>query len=373
VPSPRPGLLTAGTWDDNLNFDFYQRYLLRESETLKPLGVPAIPRSDRMTIEVKGNDGRPLTGATVTVRAPGRAPFRSITGADGRVLFFPAWAGFAAGESLQINVDAPSGGATIEAVAGEGALAIELNRPGGVTPGLDLAFVIDTTGSMGDEIRYLQAELQTIAGALSREYPGVSRRYALVVYRDDGDAYVVRSFDFTPDLAQFQRSLNQQSAGGGGDTPEAPEQALAAANQLSWRDGPTARVMFWVADAPHHVGREAKMVSAFAGAVGLGVHIYPVAASGTDDLAEFSMRTAAQVTGGRYLFLTDDSRIGNTHKEPRIPCYYVTSLQAAMTRMIETELTGVRIEPAAGEIIRTGGNPEDQRCRLSDGEVVAAF
>ena len=58
-----------------------------------------------------------------------------------------------------------------------------------------------------------------------------------------------------------------------------------------------------------------------------GIHLYPVAASGIDDLAEFTMRTAAEVTGGRYLFLTNDSGIGGSHAEPHIPCYYVTTLE----------------------------------------------
>ncbi len=56
----------------------------------------------------------------------------------------------------------------------------------------------------------------------------------------------------------------------------------------------------------------------------LDVHIYPVASSGVDELTELTMRSAAQLTGGRYLFLTDDSGVGGAHMEPSIPCYFVT-------------------------------------------------
>ena len=63
-----------------------------------------------------------------------------------------------------------------------------------------------------------------------------------------------------------------------------------------------------------------------------GVHVYPVASSGVDELTELSMRSAAQLTGGRYLFLTDDSGVGGEHKEPSIPCYVVTKLDDALLR-----------------------------------------
>jgi hypothetical protein len=98
--------------------------------------------------------------------------------------------------------------------------------------------------------------------------------------------------------------------------------------------------------------------------------LYPVAASGTDDLLEFSMRLSAMVTGGRYLFLTNDSGIGGDHKEPTIPCYVVTSLQKAMLRMIQMELTGRPLDPDAADVIRTSGDPHDGRCTLAGGEQV---
>ena len=238
---------------------------------------------------------------------------------------------------------------------------------------LDLAFVIDTTGSMGDELKYVQSELDNIAGGIAKQFPNVAQRWALVVYRDAGDAYVVQSSDFTPDLSAFRQQLAAQSSMGGGDMPEAVDQALAAATQLSWQGGAVARVAFWIADAPQHVGREAGVVSALAAATTQGVHIYPVAASGIDDLGEYTMRTAAEVTGGRYLFLTDDSGIGNSHAEPHIPCYYVTTLASAVQRMVATEVSGAYVAPAPTEIIRTGGDPQNQQCSPTDGGILTAW
>jgi len=115
------------------------------------------------------------------------------------------------------------------------------------------------------------------------------------------------------------------------------------------------------------------VVSALGAAVAKGIHVYPVAASGIDDLAEFTMRTAAEVTGGRYLFLTNDSGIGGSHAEPHIPCYYVTTLESAMRRMVATEVMGVYMPPAPSDILRTGGDPQNQQCTLSSGEPVTAW
>jgi hypothetical protein len=239
---------------------------------------------------------------------------------------------------------------------------------------LDVALVIDTTGSMGDEMLYLRTEFLALSSSIASAYPSAEQRWSLVVYKDQGDVYVVRSFDFTSDLETFQTTLAEQSAGGGGDTPEAPDAALAATAELDWRaGGATARLAFWVADAPHHDERAAAMASAVRAVRDVGVHLYPVASSGIDELTEHSMRSAAQLTGGRYLFLTDDSGVGNSHKEPTVPCYFVTRLDDAILRMVDIELSGVYHEPTSAQIIRTGGNPEEGSCTLTSGDIVFAY
>ena len=53
-----------------------------------------------------------------------------------------------------------------------------------------------------------------------------------------------------------------------------------------------------------------------------------VAASGVADKAEYAMRAMAAATQSRYLFLTDDSGVGNPHAPPAIDCYLVTRLDA---------------------------------------------
>jgi hypothetical protein len=369
------GQMTAGTWDDNLNFSFYSTYLANSTEA-ELAGMPVIPRGDRMVILVKSADAQPVAGVQVTVADTQGHAWTSTTGAEGRVLYFPAWAGVAPGAALGITATLGSLSATTTTTATAAAGTVEIVLAQTALPqvaALDLAFLIDTTGSMGDELSYLQRELDNIVGGIATQFPGFAQRFALVLYRDTADQYVVRSFDFTTDLSTFRAHLAAQSAVGGGDMPEAVDQGLAAATALSWNDGAVARVAFWIADAPHHVGLEAKVVTALGAAVRKAVHIYPVAASGIDDLGELTMRAAAEVTGGRYLFLTSDSGIGGAHAEPHIPCYYVTTLAAAMRRMVATELAGIYLPPDPADVLRTGGDPQNQQCTLADGTPVTAW
>ena len=232
---------------------------------------------------------------------------------------------------------------------------------------LDVAIVLDTTSSMGDEIKYLQAEFDSIATTINAKFPQTTPRFGLVVYRDHSDEYLTRAVPFTTDVQAFRASLAAQAAAGGGDTPEAVPEGLTEGVGLGWRTNDNvARVMFWVADAPQHPGEEQAVNTAVTAAVQKGIHVYPIGASGLDPSAELTMRGTAQMTGGRYLFLTDDSGIGNAHAEPHIPCYVVTKLQGAMVRMVESEMVGHRAEPLPSDVIRTVGSPTDGKCTLQN-------
>jgi hypothetical protein len=92
------------------------------------------------------------------------------------------------------------------------------------------------------------------------------------------------------------------------------------------------------------------------------VAIYPVASSGVAGEAEFVMRSAAMLTGGEYIFLTDDSGVGNPHAEPHIPCYTVEQLAPLMVRTIRSELSGRRIESEPQFAIRTVGKGQGGVC-----------
>jgi hypothetical protein len=370
-------LLTAGSLDDVKNDDEFRTYV----DEVRQSGIAAL--SDTLTgwsgrrieIMVRNSEGKPFPDAIVNVFATA-GPEDSIqlkyqpatetvnskrlvaslqSGSDGRAHFFPGIDGRRDDAAWDIEISTPDG----ELRVSQESLPVPQawwdftvgKLPSQMPRQLNLALVIDTTGSMGDELEYLKREISNIASQVERLFPGIDQRFALIVYRDNGDRYVTRNFDFTDSLAEFRKSLSVQHASGGGDYPEAMHAALEQAGELSWRDRNTARVMFLVGDAPPHARHMTRTFDAVQKLRQKNVSIFPVAGSGTRDEAEFALRTAAFMTMGQYLFLTDHSGVGLPHAAPHAETYNVEWLSSVMLRMIASELSGRELQPS--EILAT--------------------
>jgi hypothetical protein len=370
-------LLTAGSLDDVKNDDEFRRYV----DKVRQSGTASLPDTlsgwsgRRIEIMVRNSAGKPFPDALVNVFAmadpeesiqlkyqPAAVPTASKrlvaalrSGSDGRTHFFPGIDGRRDDASWNVEISAPDGEFRVRqeslAVPQAGWDFTVGNLPSQMPRRLDLALVIDTTGSMGDELEYLKREISNIASQVERLFPGIDQRFALIVYRDNGDRYVTRNFDFTDSLSEFQLTLSDQHASGGGDYPEAMHAALEQAGELSWRDRNTARVMFLVGDAPPHARHMTRTFDAVQNLRQKNVSIFPVAGSGTQDEAEFALRTAAFMTMGQYLFLSDHSGIGLPHATPHAESYNVEWLSAIMLRMIASELSGRELHPS--EILAT--------------------
>ena len=201
----------------------------------------------------------------------------------------------------------------------------------------DVAFIVDATGSMGDEIKFLKSDLSYIIDHASSE-SNVDIRTAALFYRDEGDAYLTRHDDFKDDVSQTQEFISRQNASGGGDYPEAVHSALEASlEDLSWDDGARARIAFLILDAPAHY--EDGIIKSLQKSIKLyakrGIKLIPVAASGVDKDTEFMLRFFDLATGGTYVFLTDDSGIGNSHIKASVGNYQVEQLADLMVRLIK--------------------------------------
>jgi Mg-chelatase subunit ChlD len=120
---------------------------------------------------------------------------------------------------------------------------------------IDLAFCLDTTGSMSGLIEGAKQKIWSIVNTVASAQPKPTLRIAFVAYRDHGDAYITQVYDFTSDLEKMYSQLREFSAGGGGDTPEDVNRALDdAVNHLQWSQNSAAlKIIYLVGDAPPHM------------------------------------------------------------------------------------------------------------------------
>jgi hypothetical protein len=201
---------------------------------------------------------------------------------------------------------------------------------------VDVLFAVDATGSMGDEIKYLQAEFTDIVQKVQSTHKGINLRLGSVFYRDINDAYVTRHVPFSNDVMQTLDFMNAQLAGGGGDYPEALDSALAVAlHQYDWNPNARTRILFLVLDAPAHDYAVSNLQQLAKLAATMGVRIIPIAASGVDKSTEYLLRTLALSTNGTYVALTNHSGIGNNHITPTTNEIKVETLSDAMQRIIK--------------------------------------
>ncbi len=120
---------------------------------------------------------------------------------------------------------------------------------------VEVVFVLDTTGSMSGLIHAAKEKIWSIASTLAQAQQAPEISIGLVAYRDRGDAYVTQVVDLNRDLDSMYAKLMDFEAGGGGDGPEAVNEALEAAVQrMSWSQDQSAyKVVFLVGDAPPHM------------------------------------------------------------------------------------------------------------------------
>ena len=168
--------------------------------------------------------------------------------------------GLTAGGQLQITVDAwarlsgATGDLTLQSKGAKDvpSLIVEvLDR--GVPAGapVDLTFVVDTTGSMGDDIDAVKADMQAIQAHLQARNP--DHRIGVVAYRDRGDIYESQLMQpMTGDDAAARAAIGALEVGGGGDLREHVYAGITTAlGDQAWRPGVSQHIIL-MGDAPPH-------------------------------------------------------------------------------------------------------------------------
>ncbi len=336
---PGAGSLTSGEINDFSKWTLWQDMSM---ETLKSCrdAWPFRPEQ-RYTVIVKGKDGAPVCNARVKM-SDGSAVWETYTDNTGKAeLWYGMWDAAGSPDARPLTAGIEYNGrhfslASLKPFA-EGANMLSTNLPCLNPAKLDLAFIVDATGSMGDEISYLKAELRDILQKVKDSMPSVQVQTGAVFFRDNGDEYVTRSSGLSADFGRTEAFIADNDAGGGGDFPEAVDAALEEGlSSLHWRADATARLAFLVLDAPPHsdtatIGRMKQLTEQYAAR---GIRLIPVVCSGSDKPTEYLMRAIALATNGTYLFLTNHSGIGGSHIAPTTDKYEVEYLNGLIYRVI---------------------------------------
>lgn len=338
--------LSAGDVDDNVQWDDYLLYR-RNYSGARVLDVDI---SERHQIFVRDSAGNPVLGAVIRLSNEAGSEVMTLrTHSDGRAYFFPSV--LPRDEQSETYTAAVTvNNATETFTLGDPSQrewtfthpAVDQLQP---KARLDVLFLIDATGSMADEIQQLKDNIQAIAARIDAMPTRPDVRFAMTVYRDRGDEYVTRTFEFTPDVDFFATGLAEVTADGGGDYPEDLNEGLYKAIHVpEWRVEETVSLIFLVADAPPHLdyGDQASdYATEMQEAAARGIKIYPIASSGLDAQGEYIFRQLAQYTGGRFLFLTYGAGGAGTtggETEFSVEGYDVTSLDGLVIKIIEEEL-----------------------------------
>jgi hypothetical protein len=354
-PQPAPQrppreTVTAGMVDDNADFGEYLAYRQRQGQ----LPVRDRDISERYLLEVTDAQGHPVHDAEVAVQRPGIAQplMWARTDTAGRVWIHPrAFVSPEQGSERTLGVAVRKGGMQSRAMLLRGqsqAVQVRLGPVARAPMRLDLVFLIDATGSMGDEIAKLKNSMRAMAQQIAQLPGQPDICYGLVAYRDRGDAYVTRSHDFVDDLGAFQQQLANVQAHAGGDTPEALNEALhEVVHGLSWR-AQAARMVVLVADAPPHLDYGGPQYDRdMQAALSKGIKLFAVGASGLDPVGEYIYRQMAQYTAGRFVFLTyrDASHPGSgpgTQTVHDVKQYSVQTLDKLIVRLVGDELSKLK-------------------------------
>ncbi len=340
------GVLTAAEWNDLDNWNFWGG-LMNGQDYTEMNTYWGLNTSGRIACKVVDAAGAPVVGAKLELKsADGAVVWTSLSDNEGKANL---WAG-AFGKENQKDVSAYT--VSVDGVLQDGApkltswsaSVIDENvytlasapETGNV---VDIAFVVDATGSMGDEIDFLKKDLESILTQVGQKQTSRSILTGTVFYRDTDDDYLTITSPFTSEISSTVAFVKQQEAGGGGDWPEAVHTALEVTlKELQWSSNAYSKLAFMILDAPAHQDHQGvieslqKSMSKFSAN---GIKIIPVFCSSHSKDCEFMCRQFAVLTGGTYVFLTDDSGVGNGHVVASVGDYQVEKLNELIIRLID--------------------------------------
>jgi hypothetical protein len=363
----------AGEWDDNANYRDYVKWLDQNPRSFARLDV-----RDRQFLVVTDKHGKPVPNCTIAIQA-NDVKTSLVTMASGRALWFPH--AYGVNGKAQATATCGQAAAVRATVAAQldsvTKLVLDSERSVPARRTIDLAFVLDTTGSMSEEIEAVKQTIKAVADTLSTDQTDV--RIGLVEYKDRGDSLVTKTYAFSSDLAAFSRSVGNIVAEGGGDLPEDMQQGVSdALDKLQWRSDAVARVAVVIADAPPHLDYQNQRTFAESAklAAQRGIKLFTVSASGMDDNGQVVMRQMAQFTGASNMFVlrggAGPQSVGGG--DPKSSCggtqeqYASGKLDRLILNKVRQELAAVDADP-----MRIAGVGKDESAKPCNERIVMAY
>ena len=339
VESESTSPLSAGEIDDNERWEDYLVY----RDSYRGPGVHDVDVSERYVISVVDAHDRPVPNAIVRVSADQEPIFEGRTYANGQSLFFPlAFPQAKEASAFRLYVEKDGVSQYLDATRHEGTewtVTLDMERDDRGSVPLDVLFLLDSTGSMADEIDQVKNTLLSVSERIHDLPSQPDLRFGMVTYRDRGDEYITRTFDFDRDVQQFLHTIREVHADGGGDTPESVNEALhEAVRGPSWRSGDAIRLVFMIADAPPHLDypQDKDYAEEMIEAHRRGIKVFTIASSGLDDQGEYVFRQISQHTMGRFIFIVYGSDGLTSH---HVGQYTVQQLDDLVVRLVEEELS----------------------------------
>ncbi|MBN1698902.1 MAG: VWA domain-containing protein [Spirochaetales bacterium] len=307
APSSGESGLEAGYADDNEEFNSFLSFL-DEYSSVKHYELKIY---ERIIFHIQDINGESLSNAGIEVfNELEELICEGTSYADGTFMFFPAEYGDDENyivkvtfrfQTKEMNVER-DGVRNIDVV-------FDFDRPAYDNVPLDMLFVLDTTGSMGEEINQLKTTIELINQHLSTLPSNPLVRFGMVLFRDRDDAqttYLTQVVPLTDNLDLFQTELSQVTARGGGDKQENLEQALEEAmHEIDWNeDG--IRLGWIITDAGPKLYEDEtyRYVDAARDAHEAGIKFFSVGAGGLELGGEYVLRQISQYTCGKFIFLT---------------------------------------------------------------------
>jgi hypothetical protein len=335
-----PGQLTASELNDFSKWELWQDINKNELKMFQELWE--VSPQFRYSVQIKANDEKPIVDAMVILQSTdGTVIWSCRSDNTGKAELWLNLYEKVKNKDLEIVVNYKNKKYTYSNpnIFKEGINVLKIPVECDIPNQIDIAFVVDATGSMEDEIAFLKTDLVDIIQKAKTNFPETPINLGSVFYRCFGNSYVTKLTPLSVNIENTIGFINAQDAREGGD--EVVEEAFqVAVDSLKWGQSARTRLLFFVLDQQPLVNPDVikKLHLTIKKAAEKGIRVIPVIASAESpenaSSLEYLMRSIALTTNGTYVFLTDHSGIGDTHAKPVTDQYDVELLNNLIRRLI---------------------------------------